>query len=138
MPTQTEPAFTNETATTAEAPLAALRAENASLKQQVARLQVTVDQVGSDAREWRSLLELKCGIGDWLADQITFTHHRFEKESLLAAFSVDQEAVVLDVEDEWIPSRLQVRRIVNGEEVTLTLKAPRRVAYEIADVEVVC
>ncbi|MDB5345213.1 MAG: hypothetical protein JWP89_3590 [Schlesneria sp.] len=138
MPTQIEPVFTNESGMTTESPLAALRAENTSLKQQVARLQTTVDQVSGDAREWWSLVELKRNIGDWLADQITFTHHRCEKESLLAAFSVDQEAVVLDVEDDWIPSRLQVRRIVNGEDVMLTLKAPRRVTYEIADVEVAC
>ncbi len=138
MPTQTEPVFTTESTTTTDLLLAELKTENASLKQQAARLQATVDQLGSDAREWWSLVELKRNIGDWLADQITFTHHRCEKESLLAAFSVDQEAVVLDVEDDWIPSQLQVRRIVNGEDVTLTLKAPRRVAYEIADVEVAC
>jgi hypothetical protein len=138
MPTQTEPVFMTESAATTNLLLAELKAENASLKQQAARLQATVDQLGSDAREWWSLVELKRNIGEWLADQITFTHHRCERESLLAAFSVDQEAVVLDVEDDWIPAQLQVRRIVNGEDVTLTLKAPRRIAYEIADVEVAC
>jgi hypothetical protein len=138
MHTQTEPVFTTENASTTDLVLAEVQAENALLTLQVARLQATVDQLSSDAREWWSLVELKRNIGDWLADQITFTHHRFEKESLLAAFSVDQEAVVLDVEDDWIPARLQVRRIVNGEDVTLTLKAPQRIAYEIADVEVAC
>lgn len=138
MPTQTEPGFTTDIASTTDLVLADAKAENASLTQQIARLQATVDQLSSDAREWWSLVELKRNIGDWLADQITFTHHRCERESLLAAFSVDQEAVVLDVEDDWIPSQLQVRRIVNGEDVTLTLKAPRRIAYEIADVEVAC
>ncbi len=138
MPTQTEPDFTTDIASTTDLVLADAKAENASLTQQIARLQATVDQLSSDAREWWSLVELKRNIGDWLADQITFTHHRCERESLLAAFSVDQEAVVLDVEDDWIPSQLQVRRIVNGEDVTLTLKAPRRIAYEIADVEVAC
>lgn len=138
MATQIEPIFAGDNATTAEFQLADLKATNASLKQQLATLQATVDQVASDAREWRSLVELKRGIADWLADQITFTHHRFEKESLLAAFSVDQITVILDVEDDWIPSHLQVRRIVNGEDVTLTLKAPRQVAYEISDVQVAC
>jgi hypothetical protein len=136
MPTQTEPVFSTESTSTTDLLLADVKAENASLTQQVARLQATINQLSSDAREWWSLVELKRNIGDWLADQITFTHHRCERESLLAAFSVDQEAVVLDVEDDWIPSELQVRRIVNGEDVTLTLKAPRRIAYEIADVEV--
>lgn len=135
MASHTEPVFTTESPATTDVLLADLKVENASLTQQLARLQTMVDQLGSDAREWWSLVELKRNIGDWLADQITFTHHRFEKESLLAAFSVDQEAVVLDVEDDWIPAELQVRRIVNGEDVTLTLKAPRRIAYEIADVE---
>ena len=138
MPTQTEPVLTSESAATTESPLVELKTENAALRQQVVRLQGTVDQASRDAREWRSLIELKRGIGDWLADQITFTHHRCERESLLAAFSVDQETVVLDVEDDWIPTQLHVRRIVNGEDVTLTLKAPRQVAYEIADVEVAC
>lgn len=138
MATQIEPIFAGDNAKTAEFQLADLKATNASLKQQLATLQATVDQVASDAREWRSLVELKRGIADWLADQITFTHHRFEKESLLAAFSVDQAAVILDVEDDWIPSHLQVRRIVNGEDVTLTLKAPRQIAYEITDVQVAC
>ena len=138
MATQIEPIFAGDNATTAEFQLADLKATNASLKQQLAALQATVAQVASDAREWRSLVELKRGIADWLADQITFTHHRFEKESLLAAFSVDQTTVILDVEDDWIPSHLQVRRIVNGEDVTLTLKAPRQVAYEITDVQVAC
>ena len=138
MATQTEPIFAGDNAMTAEFQLADLKATNASLKQQLAALQATVAQVAIDAREWRSLVELKRGIADWLADQITFTHHRFEKQSLLAAFSVDQTAVILDVEDDWIPSHLQVRRIVNGEDVTLTLKAPRQVAYEITDVQVAC
>jgi hypothetical protein len=102
------------------------------------RLAEAASRASTGAREWWSLVELKRNIGEWLADQITFTHHRCERESLLAAFSVDQEAVVLDVEDDWIPAQLQVRRIVNGEDVTLTLKAPRRIAYEIADVEVAC
>lgn len=138
MLTHTESILPHGETSPVEFQLADLKAANASLKQQLASLQATVDQATSDAREWRSLLELKRGIADWLADQITFTHHRFEKESLLAAFSVDQATVVLDVEDDWIPSLLHVRRIVNGEDVTLTLKAPRQVAYEITDVQVAC